>query len=235
LSEIRDARAAHRRTIVPRRWSGWSWGRIPRRRLSSKNLQRSTPTTARCSHAVRFVRCERRRGVWTISAGNAGQVCPYAARARGVPSRRRHRDGAALSSTHARAGREARARTIWGRLAASTTVRIPRRRDVYPSFEIRTSSPVTRPMGLEILEDHRTVAINRRRRVAPDHRRGQCRESLRPEIKVGAPSGDCRACRTLSPKVAQEFRNGSTRRRPEEERVSAHVQRMQPVVDGFIV
>src|SRR3982751_3324440 len=55
--------------------------------LKLENLQ---PTNAyKIRGATNAVAClsdeERERGVWTISAGNAGQGVAYAARARGVP------------------------------------------------------------------------------------------------------------------------------------------------------
>ena len=54
---------------------------------SSKISSRPTPTrsAARPMRSRRLSEAERARGVWTVSAGNAGQGVAFAARAAGIP------------------------------------------------------------------------------------------------------------------------------------------------------
>jgi len=88
LSEIREARARIAGTIVRTPLVRLELGRgFPDVRLKLENLQPINAYKLRgAANAVALLsEVERRRGVWTISAGNAGQGVAYAARAAGVP------------------------------------------------------------------------------------------------------------------------------------------------------
>ena len=88
LSEIRDARKRIAGTIVRTPLVRLELGPgSPDIRLKLENLQPINAYKLRgAANAVALLSdAERRRGVWTISAGNAGQGVAYAARAAGVP------------------------------------------------------------------------------------------------------------------------------------------------------
>jgi len=88
LSEIRDARKRIAGTIVRTPLVRLELGPgFPDIRLKLENLQPINAYKLRgAANAVALLSdAERRRGVWTISAGNAGQGVAYAARAAGVP------------------------------------------------------------------------------------------------------------------------------------------------------
>src|SRR6267143_832122 len=88
LSEIRDARKRIAGTIIRTPLVRLELGSgFPDVRLKLENLQPINAYKLRgAANAVALLSdAERRRGVWTISAGNAGQGVAYAARAAGVP------------------------------------------------------------------------------------------------------------------------------------------------------
>jgi threonine dehydratase len=88
LAEIRAARERIANTIVRTPLIRFQLGReYPDIRLKLENLQPINAYKLRgAANAVALLsEDERRRGVWTISAGNAGQGVAYAARAAGVP------------------------------------------------------------------------------------------------------------------------------------------------------
>jgi len=88
LSEIREARERIAGTIVRTPLVRLELGRgYPDIRLKLENLQPINAYKLRgAANAVAMLPdSERRRGVWTISAGNAGQGVAYAARKAGVP------------------------------------------------------------------------------------------------------------------------------------------------------
>ncbi len=88
LTEIRDARKRIAGTIVRTPLVRLELGPgFPDVRLKLENLQPINAYKLRgAANAVALLSdAERRRGVWTISAGNAGQGVAYAARAAGVP------------------------------------------------------------------------------------------------------------------------------------------------------
>src|SRR3954471_20060589 len=88
LDEIRDARKRIADTIVRTPLLRLELGPdFPDIRLKLENLQPINAYKLRgAANAVALLSdAERRRGVWTISAGNAGQGVAYAARAAGVP------------------------------------------------------------------------------------------------------------------------------------------------------
>lgn len=88
LAEIRDARTRIAGTIVRTPLVRLELGSgAPDIRLKLENLQPINAYKLRgAANAVALLsEAERRRGVWTISAGNAGQGVAYAARRAGVP------------------------------------------------------------------------------------------------------------------------------------------------------
>src|ERR671936_1840671 len=88
LSEIQEARKRIAHTIVRTPLIRLELGPgFPDVRLKLENLQPISAYKLRgAANAVALLSdAERRRGVWTISAGNAGQGVAYAARAAGVP------------------------------------------------------------------------------------------------------------------------------------------------------
>src|SRR5213082_1556298 len=88
LDEIRDARKRIAGTIIRTPLVRLELGPgFPDVRLKLENLQPINAYKLRgAANAVALLSdVERRRGVWTISAGNAGQGVAYAARAAGVP------------------------------------------------------------------------------------------------------------------------------------------------------
>jgi threonine dehydratase len=88
LAEIRQARERIARTILRTPLVRLEMGpEFPEIRLKLENLQPINAYKLRgAAHAVAMLdESERRQGVWTISAGNAGQGVAYAARIAGVP------------------------------------------------------------------------------------------------------------------------------------------------------
>ncbi len=88
LAEIQDARERIAKTIVRTPLIRLELGReFPDVRLKLENLQPINAYKLRgAANAVALLsEEERKRGVWTISAGNAGQGVAYAARVAGVP------------------------------------------------------------------------------------------------------------------------------------------------------
>src|SRR6266699_6251685 len=88
LSEIQEARKRISQTIVRTPLIRLELGSdFPDIRLKLDNLQPINAYKLRgAANAVALLsEADRRRGVWTISAGNAGQGVAYAARQAGVP------------------------------------------------------------------------------------------------------------------------------------------------------
>src|ERR1700738_87449 len=88
LSEIKEARQRIAKTIVRTPLIRLELGPgFPDIRLKLENLQPINAYKIRgAANAVAMLsESERKRGVWTISAGNAGQGVAYAARQAGVP------------------------------------------------------------------------------------------------------------------------------------------------------
>src|SRR3989441_5863417 len=88
LSEIQEARKRIAKTIVRTPLIRLELGpEFPDIRLKLENLPPINAYKLRgAANAVAMLsEEERKRGVWTISAGNAGQGVAYAARAAGVP------------------------------------------------------------------------------------------------------------------------------------------------------
>ena len=88
LSEVREARERIAGTVMRTPLIRLELGSdFPDIRLKLENLQPTNSYKLRGAvNAVALLpESERRRGVWTISAGNAGQGIAYAARRAGVP------------------------------------------------------------------------------------------------------------------------------------------------------
>src|SRR5881397_324108 len=88
LAEIKDARQRIATTIVRTPLVRLELGPdFPDIRLKLENLQPNNAYKLRgAANAVAMLsEADRSRGVWTISAGNAGQGVAYAARKAGVP------------------------------------------------------------------------------------------------------------------------------------------------------
>jgi threonine dehydratase len=88
LSEIQDARKRIEKTIVRTPLIRLELGpEFPDIRLKLENLQPINAYKLRgAANAIAMLdESERKRGVWTISAGNAGQGVAYAARQAGIP------------------------------------------------------------------------------------------------------------------------------------------------------
>ena len=154
LGEIRAARERIKGTIVRTPLVRLELGPgYPDIRLKLENLQPINAYKLRgAANAVAMLpEAERRRGVWTISAGNAGQGVAYAARQAGVPCTVVAIETAPVSEAraHARARRDARSRalsTSRGRRSRSAPTPASTARSSIPSTTT-TSSPATRRWG----------------------------------------------------------------------------------------
>jgi len=188
---------------------------------------------------------ERRRGVWTISAGNAGQGVAYAARAAGVPC-------TVVAIETAPAAKLERMRALGAKLVLVPYAVAWQALDdrSYPGVEGTFIHPFDDAnfiaghgsMGLEILEDAPdTVAI-----IAAIGGGGlitgvaSAVKALRPEIKVWGAEPETAAPAALS------FAKGSPQAFPDWKATFVDGaggksvfprmwQRMQPLVDGYIV
>ena len=248
LSEIREARKRIAGTIVRTPLVRLELGPgLPDVRLKLENLQPINAYKLRgAANAVALLSdAERRRGVWTISAGNAGQGVAYAARAAGVPC-------TVVAIETAPAAKLERMRALGAKL-----VLVPYE-VAWQALEDRAYPGVTgtfihpfddenfiaghATMGLEILEDAPdTVAI-----IAAIGGGGlitglaSAVKALRPEIKVwGAePETAAPAALSFTKGAAQEFPDWKATFVDGAGGKSVFPrmwQRMQPVVDGSIV
>ncbi|PYP19790.1 MAG: pyridoxal-5'-phosphate-dependent protein subunit beta [Gemmatimonadetes bacterium] len=248
LSEIRDARARIAGTIVRTPLVRLELGPgLPDVRLKLENLQPINAYKLRgAANAVALLSdADRRRGVWTISAGNAGQGVAYAARAAGVPC-------TVVAIETAPAAKLERMRALGAKLVLVPYEVAWQALDdrSYPGvsgtfihpFDDQNFIAGHATMGLEILEDAPdTVAI-----IAAIGGGGlitgiaSAVKALRPEIKVWGAEPE-----TASP-AALSFATGTAREFPDWKATFVDGaggksvfprmwQRMQPVVDGCIV
>jgi threonine dehydratase len=248
LSEVREARARIAGTVVRTPLVRLELGRgFPDVRLKLENLQPINAYKLRgAANAVALLsEAERQRGVWTISAGNAGQGVAYAARAAGVPC-------TVVAIETAPAAKLERMRALGAQL-----VLVPYA-VAWQALEDRSYAGVSgtfihpfddqnfiaghATMGLEILEDAPdTVAI-----IAAIGGGGlvtgvaSAVKALRPEIRVWGAEPETAAPAALS------FAKGSPQEFPDWKATFVDGaggksvfprmwQRMQPVVDGSIV
>ncbi len=248
LSEIRDARKRIAGTIVRTPLVRLELGPgFPDVRLKLENLQPINAYKLRgAANAVALLsEAERRRGVWTISAGNAGQGVAYAARAAGVPC-------TVVAIETAPAAKLERMRALGATLVLVPYAVAWQALDdrSYPGvagtfihpFDDQNFIAGHATMGLEILEDAPdTVAI-----IAAIGGGGlvtgvaSAVKALRPEIKVWGAEPETAAPAALS------FAKGSAQEFPDWKATFVDGaggksvfprmwQRMQPVVDGYIV
>jgi threonine dehydratase len=248
LSEIRDARARIAGTVVRTPLFRLELGSgFPDVRLKLENLQPINAYKLRgAANAVALLSdAERRRGVWTISAGNAGQGVAYAARAAGVPC-------TVVAIETAPAAKLERMRALGAKLVlVSYEVAWQALDDrSYPGvagtfihpFDDHNFIAGHGSMGLEILEDAPdTVAI-----IAAIGGGGlitgvaSAVKALRPEIKVWGAEPETAAPAALS------FATGSAQAFPNWKATFVDGaggksvfprmwQRMHPVVEGCIV
>ncbi len=248
LNEIRDARKRIAGTIVRTPLVRLELGAgFPDVRLKLENLQPINAYKLRgAANAVALLSdAERRRGVWTISAGNAGQGVAYAARAAGVPC-------TVVAIETAPAAKLERMRALGAKLVlvpygvawqALETRAYPGVSGTFiHPFDDQNFITGHATMGLEILEDAPdTVAI-----IAAIGGGGlvtgvaSAVKALRPEIKVWGAEPETAAPAALS------FAKGSAQPFPDWKATFVDGaggksvfprmwQRMQPVVDGCIV
>ena len=248
LSEIREAQKRIAGTIIRTPLVRLELGPgFPDVRLKLENLQPINAYKLRgAANAVALLSdAERRRGVWTISAGNAGQGVAYAARAAGVPC-------TVVAIETAPTAKLERMRALGAKLVLVPYAVAWQALDdrSYPGVEGTFIHPFDDQnfiaghgtMGLEILEDAPdTVAI-----IAAIGGGGlvtgvaSAVKALRPEIKVWGAEPETAAPAALS------FAKGSAQSFPDWKATFVDGaggksvfprmwQRMQPVVDGYIV
>ena len=248
LSEIQEARKRIARTIVRTPLLHLELGPdYPDIRLKLENLQPINAYKLRgAANAVAMLsESERKRGVWTISAGNAGQGVAYAARQAGVPC-------AVVAVETAPKSKIERMRALGANL-------IPVPYDVawkaleersFPGAEGTFVHPFDdhnfiaghATMGLEILEDAPdTVAV-----IASIGGGGlitgvgSAIKALRPEIRVWGVEPETAAPAALSfekgsPQVFKEWRASFVDGAGGQSMFPRMWERMKPVVDDYLV
>jgi threonine dehydratase len=248
LGEIREARKRIAGTIIRTPLVRLELGPgFPDVRLKLENLQPINAYKLRgAANAVALLSdAERRRGVWTISAGNAGQGVAYAARAAGVPC-------TVVAIETAPAAKLERMRALGAKLVlvpyAVAWQALETR--AYPGVEGTFIHPFDdqnfiaghATMGLEILEDAPdTVAI-----IAAIGGGGlitglaSAVKSSRPEIKVWGAEPETAAPAALSfakgsAQVFTDWKATFVDGAGGKSVFPRMWQRMQPVVDGYIV
>ena len=248
LSEIREARKRIAGTIIRTPLVRLELGPgFPDVRLKLENLQPINAYKLRgAANAVALLSdAERRRGVWTISAGNAGQGVAYAARAAGVPC-------TVVAIETAPAAKLERMRALGAKLVlvpyAVAWQALETR--AYPGVEGTFIHPFDdqnfiaghATMGLEILEDAPdTVAI-----IAAIGGGGlitglaSAVKALRPEIKVWGAEPETAAPAALSfakgsAQVFTDWKATFVDGAGGKSVFPRMWQRMQPLVDGYIV
>jgi threonine dehydratase len=248
LNEIREARKRIAGTIVRTPLVRLELGSgFPDIRLKLENLQPINAYKLRgAANAVAMLSdAERRRGVWTISAGNAGQGVAYAARAAGVPS-------TVVAIETAPAAKLERMRALGAKLVLVPYARAWQALEdrSYPGVDGTFIHPFDdqnfiaghATMGLEILEDAPdTVAI-----VAAIGGGGlitglaSAVKALRPEIKLWGAEPETAAPAALSfargsAQVFLDWKATFVDGAGGKSVFPRMWQRMQPVVDGSIV
>jgi threonine dehydratase len=248
LSEIREARKRIEETIVRTPLIRLELGPdYPDVRLKLENLQPINAYKLRgAANAVALLpEAERKRGVWTISAGNAGQGVAYAARKAGVPC-------TVVVIETAPTSKLERMRALGAKL-------IPVPYDVawkaleerlFPGAEGTFVHPFDdhnfiaghATMGLEILEDAPdTVAV-----IASIGGGGlitgvgSAIKALKPEIKVWGTEPETAAPAALSfevgsPQVFNNWKPSFVDGAGGQSMFPRMCERMKPVVDGYIV
>lgn len=248
LSEIREARERIAGTIVRTPLVRLELGPgHPDIRLKLENLQPINAYKLRgAANAVALLpESERQRGVWTISAGNAGQGVAYAARKAGVPCTVVVIETAPVSKIERMKALGARLIPVpydaaWKALEERS----------YPGVEGTFVHPFDdhnfiaghATMGLEILEDAPdTVAviagIGGGGLIAGV---GSAIKALKPEIKVWGAEPETAAPAALSfsmgsPQVFKDWKYSFVDGAGGQSMFPRMWERMKPVVDGYIV
>jgi len=248
LQDVRDAQQRIAGTIIRTPLIRLDLGPgSPDVRLKLENLQPISAYKLRgAANAVAMLsEAERRRGVWTISAGNAGQGVAYAARAAGVPC-------TVVAIETAPAAKLDRMRALGAKLVLVSYARAWQALEdrSYPGVEGTFVHPFDdhnfiaghATMGLEILEDAPDtvaiiMAIGGGGLVTGV---GSAVKALKPQVKVWGAEPE-----TAAP-AARSFARGSAQEFPEwtatfvdgaggKSVFPRMWERMQPVVDGIIV
>ena len=248
LSEIQEARARIAGTVVRTPLVRLELGRgLPDVRLKLENLQPINAYKLRgAANAVALLsETERQRGVWTISAGNAGQGVAYAARAAGVPC-------TVVAIETAPAAKLERMRALGAHLVLVPYAVAWQALDdrsyagvsgtfIHP-FDDQNFIAGHATIGLEILEDAPdTVAV-----IGAIGGGGlitgvaSAVKALRPEIRVWGAEPETAAPAALSfakgsPQVFQDWEATFVDGAGGKSVFPRMWQRMQPVVDGSIV
>ncbi|PZR77051.1 MAG: pyridoxal-5'-phosphate-dependent protein subunit beta [Chthoniobacterales bacterium] len=248
LGEIREARKRIADTIVRTPLVRLELGPgYPDIRLKLENLQPINAYKLRgAANAVAMLsESERKRGVWTISAGNAGQGVAYAARRFGVPS-------TVVVIETAPESKVERMRALGARLLPvpyETAWKALEER-VYPGAEGTFIHPFDdhnfiaghATMGLEILEDAPdTVAV-----IASIGGGGlitgvgSAIKALRPDVKIWGAEPETAAPAALSfaqgsPQVFKDWKASFVDGAGGQSVFPRMWERMKPVVDDYIV
>jgi len=248
LAEIKEARERIAGTIVRTPLIRLDVGPgYPDIRLKLENLQPINAYKLRgAANAVAMLsESERQRGVWTISAGNAGQGVAYAARQAGVPC-------SVVAIETAPVSKLERMRALGAKLILVSYDAAWRALDdrAFPGLEGTFVHPFDdhnfitghATMGLEILED------------APDIKAviagigggglitgvGSAIKALKPEVQVWGAEPETAAPAALSfamdsPQVFKEWQASFVDGAGGKSVFPRMWQRMKPVVDGYIV
>ena len=248
LAEIKDARERISETIVRTPLIRLELGpNYPDIRLKLENLQPINAYKIRgAANAVAMLsEDQRQRGVWTISAGNAGQGVAYAARKVGVPCSVVAIETAPVSKLERMRALGAKLILVpydvaWNALEERS----------YPGAEGTFVHPFDDQnfitghgtMGLEILEDapDTTAVIAAIGGGGLITGVGSAVKALKSEIKVWGAEPETAAPAALSfsmgsPQVFKEWKSSFVDGAGGQSVFPRMWQRMQPVVDGFIV
>jgi len=248
LAEIREARERIAKTIVRTPLVRLLLEPdMPDIRLKLENLQPINAYKLRgAANAVAMLpEAERRRGVWTISAGNAGQGVAYAARAAGVPC-------TVVAIETAPAAKIERMKALGARLILVPYATAWKALDerAYPGAEGTFIHPFDdhqfiaghATMGLEILEDAPDVAaviasIGGGGLITGV---GSALKALKPEVKLYGSEPETAAPMALSlaagsPQTFKEWKASFVDGAGGQSVFPRMWQRMKPLVDGSIV
>jgi len=248
LSEIQDARKRIAGTIVRTPLLRIELGPdFPDIRLKLENLQPINAYKLRgAANAVAMLSdAERKRGVWTISAGNAGQGVAYAARKAGVPS-------TVVAIETAPKAKLERMRALGAKL-----ILVPYEvawqaleARAYPGAEGTFVHPFDDDnfiaghgtMGLEILEDapDTTAVIGAIGGGGLITGVGSAIKALKPDVKIFGAEPETAAPAALSfekgsPQVFEKWEASFVDGAGGQSMFPRMWERMTPVVDGYIV
>jgi threonine dehydratase len=248
ISEIREARKRITGTIVRTPLVRLELGpSFPDIRLKLENLQPINAYKLRgAANAVAMLSDEeRKRGVWTISAGNAGQGVAYAARKAGVPS-------TVVAIETAPQAKLDRMRALGAKLITVPYEIAWRALEdrAYPGAEGTFIHPFDDDnfiaghgtMGLEILEDEpETAAV-----IAAIGGGGlitgvaSAIKALKPEVKIWSAEPETAAPAALSfekgsPQVFENWQASFVDGAGGQSMFPRMWERMKPLVDGYIV